>query len=312
MSTNSPAAWTMSIALHALVAGLLALVAYTANLNADKPPRILELVAGAGDNYMATEAPALGTPDGVVSLKVPAIAPTPAPITPAPQPQPQPQPQEDVSPIVPAPPPVKKAEPKVPPPKPKEADPATNFKQQIKTKVQQADRKAKAEAAKERKRIEKEQARISKEQFDREHAAKKSASATSSKSTPTKVAMIDAKGIKEGVVGGSRENTKGGAGGTALKSDNTDVLAAYDALFKVNLRRAFEEDRPPGLSDALKVTIEVRSNADGSLSGGRVVNPSGIAEFDRAVLDALRRMRMPPRPDKRSETVSLVFTMREG
>ena len=101
----------------------------------------------------------------------------------------------------------------------------------------------------------------------------------------------------------------GGAGGKALKSDNDDVLAAYDALFKQRLRAEFEP--PPGLSDSLKAEIEVRSNADGSITGGRVTKSSGSPEFDRAVLEALRRVRMPARPDRKSELISFTFTMRE-
>ena len=308
ISPTSARAWMMSITLHGMVLGLIALTTYLAKVNADKPPVILELVAGPGDDYMAKAAPALGTPTGV-SLSIPKqIVPTPEP------PAPTPPPQEEVSPIVPAPvpvpPPVKKEVVKPAPkvtPKPKEADPATNFARQIKTKVDAADRKAKKDAAKERK---KEQDRISKAEFDRMNAAKKVASAAP-KGTPSKtLKKIDTKGITDGLVGGSSDS-KRGAGGKALTSDNSDVLAAYDALFKINLRRAFEEERPPGLSDALKVTIEVRSNADGSLSGARVAKASGSAEFDRAVLDALRRMKMPPRPDRTAEVLAFEFTMRE-
>ena len=121
--------------------------------------------------------------------------------------------------------------------------------------------------------------------------------------------LIDAEGIAKGVVGGSTANKVGGASGKALKTDNTDILAGYDALFKQRLRAEFEP--PPGLSDTLKVEIEVRSNADGSLTGGRVAKSSGSPEFDRAVLEALRRVKMPPRPDKKSETIEFIFNMRE-
>ena len=102
---------------------------------------------------------------------------------------------------------------------------------------------------------------------------------------PVKVAKIDAEGIAKGVVGGSTANKVGGAGGKAMKADHDDVLGAYDALFKQRLRAEFEP--PPGLSDSLQAEFEVRSDSDGTLSGGRVIKSSGNPDFDRAVLEAL-------------------------
>jgi TonB family protein len=42
-----------------------------------------------------------------------------------------------------------------------------------------------------------------------------------------------------------------------------------------------------------------------------VAKSSGSAEFDRAVLDAIRRVKMPPRYDKKSDNVEFTFSMRE-
>ena len=189
--------------------------------------------------------------------------------------------------------------------------PPPNFKKKLQRDVIVAESKAKREIKKEReaeaKKAAEEQKKLTKEEYDRQNKTKTVASAN--KSNPTKAPKIDAEGIAKGVVGGSTANKVGGAGGKALKTDNTDVLAGYDALFKQRLRREFEP--PPGLSDSLKVEIEVRSNADGTLTSARVAKSSGSAEFDQAVLDALRRVRMPARPDKKSETIEFIFTMRE-
>jgi colicin import membrane protein len=231
-----------------------------------------------------------------VSLEIPAPEPQP----PAPKPAPlAPEPAEVPPPAVPkptAPVPTK--------------TPVTDFKKKIVRDVIRAESKAKQEIKKERaaekKRLEEEQKRISKAEFDRANKAK---APVPGKQAPTKVAKIDVEGIVKGVPGGSTANKVGGAGGKALTSDNDDVLAAYDALFKQRLRAAFEQ--PPGLSDSLKVTIEVRSHSDGGLSNPRVVKTSGSAEYDQAVIDAVRRVRMPVRPDHKTELVELIFTMRE-
>jgi TonB family protein len=99
-------------------------------------------------------------------------------------------------------------------------------------------------------------------------------------------------------------------GARALQSNADDVLESYYALFKQRLRAEFEP--PPGLSDSLKATVSVRSNSDGSLSNARIVRGSGSRDFDRAVLEAIQRVRMPARPETRkTETIEFIFTMRE-
>lgn len=290
----------LSATLHAVVAGVLIAFSYVTQQQVKNMPQILELVAGEGDNFGAKVAPALGTPGGV-KLDIPAPpAPKiePAPLTPveeppiarAPEPAPTPPPKA-------APAPTKA----VPPP------PAPNFAQQIRRKLIRAESKAKADVAKERKaeakRVEEEKKRMTKAEFDKLNKAKTPAGA------PTKVARIDAEGIAKGVVGGSTTNKVGGAGGKALTSDNEDLLGAYFALFKQRLKVAFEA--PDGLSDTLEVVVRVTSNADGSLTNPRVVKSSGSAEFDRAVVAAIRRVTMPARPDRKSEPIDIPFSMRE-
>lgn len=291
----------LSATLHGVVVALLLLFSYVVNLQMDEQPKIFELVAGEGDNYMAREAPALGVPGGV-KVPIPA-APEPRPAPPDPAPQ-------ELAPATPPP----QAVPKIPTPTPtKQKETAvTDFKKKLQRDLIRADSKAKREIKKEHeaeaKRVAEEQKRMTKEEFDKANKAK-SAPAPAGKSGQPKVAKIDAEGIAKGVVGGSAANKVGGAGGKALTSDNDDLLAGYYSLFKQRLRAEFEP--PPGLSDALKATIEVRSNADGSLASWRIVKSSGSSEFDRAVLDAIRRVKMPARPDKKSELIEFDFTLRD-
>lgn len=312
MTDGSSRGFLISATLHGIAAALL-LFSFITTRNEDEKPKVFELVAGEGDNYMAREAPALGSPGGV-TLELPkAPEPKPAP--------PQPAPQEVIAPAPrPSPPEPKVVTPE--PPKPPVTT-APDFKKKLRRDLIVAESKAKLEIKRKREADARREAQakreadarkaaddqkpMTKEEFDRANKTKKST--TPGKSSPVKVAKIDAEGIAKGVVGGSTANKIGGAGGKALKVENDDVLAAYDAMFKQRLRTEFEP--PPGLSDSLKVEIEVQSNADGSLSGGRVAKSSGSAEFDRAVLDALRRVRMPPRPDKKGESIGFIFTMRE-
>lgn len=320
MSDGSGKGFLFSATLHGIVAALM-FFGFVLKREGSETPKVFELVAGEGDNYMAREAPALGTPGGV-SIEIPSVPePTPSP--------PEPSPPVEIVPAPPAtPPPTPKV---VTPAPPKNAETTVpDFKKKIRRDIIVAESKAKQAVkrqreaelkkqreaelkkqreaeAKEAKRRADDEKRMTKEEFDR--ANKSRTKVASAKGTPVKVTKIDAEGIAKGVIGGSKANKTGGAGGRALKSDHDDVLAAYDALFKQRLRAQFEP--PPGLSDSLKVEIEVRSNADGTITGATVAKSSGSAEFDQAVLDALRRVRMPPRPDRKSELIEFIFTMVE-
>jgi colicin import membrane protein len=291
----------LSATLHGVAIALALLFSYTASRQDREAPKILELVAGEGDNFAAREAPALGTPGGI-KVSVPE-APTPRPAPPEPVAPVTP------TPVAPTPPPVTKAT-----PAPKAAVVANpdvpDFKKKIQRAIVVGDSKAKLQIKKEReaeaKRLAEEKKRMTKEEYDRSQKNK----STSAAAATAKIAKIDGEGIAKGVVGGSVNNKVGGAGGKALRNDSDDVLGMYYSMFKTRLRAEFES--PPGLSDSLKATVEVRSNLDGSLTNLRIVRGSGSRDFDAAVLDAIRRVKMPPRPsDKKAETIEFVFTMRE-
>ena len=99
MTAQSPSAYFSSATLHAVVVVLLLGAAWVASQQTREPVKVFEVVAGAGDNYAATVAPAFGSPDGdrfkvAVAPESPAkIAepePAPTPIAPAPVPEPPP------------------------------------------------------------------------------------------------------------------------------------------------------------------------------------------------------------------------------
>ncbi|MBL9200820.1 MAG: hypothetical protein JNL39_09955, partial [Opitutaceae bacterium] len=209
---QSPGAFVLSLTLHLLLLGLALFFGYFARTT-DEPARVLELVAGEGDNYIATEAPALGSSEGI---KMPAQPRPPAPVEPTPAPP---------APVTPTPPAAVT-------PAPSSEQPIPNLKKDVQRAVANANAKAKREILKERaaekKREDEEKKRLTKEEFDRQNKAR-------SASTPTKVASakapkVDAEGIAKGVVGGSTANKIGGAGGKAMTASPDSVLEAYYAL----------------------------------------------------------------------------------
>jgi colicin import membrane protein len=123
------------------------------------------------------------------------------------------------------------------------------------------------------------------------------------------VPKINAKGIANGVLGGSSRST-GGQGGTALTAAQHSALDAYVARLVTALRQNHE--KPPGLSDLLDADVEFFIAADGSISSLHIVRSSGNTAFDLSCLDAFRRMgSIGAKPDGRSATWTLTFKMKD-
>jgi colicin import membrane protein len=274
MSAQSPGAYGLSALLHGAVVALILFFSYAASNIAQDTPKILELVAGEGDNYAATAAPALGSAGGV-KLQAPPV--TRAEVPPAPK--------AETSPIQSAPPEAPPA-----PAKPAKAAKPVDLVADLK----------RVEARRE-KRLE------AKYQKEREAELRKEAAAAKA---DAKVAHIDAEGIREGVLGGSTENKVGGAGGKALTREEGSELDAYFSLLKARIK---ENHTPPeGVSDSLEARLEFFVAADGSLSHVRIIRSSGNSEFDRSVTEACEQTRsIGPRPDGRSETVQMTFKIHE-
>ena len=279
MGPTSSSAYLLSALMHGLVAALLLLFTYSCQQQVAEPQKILELVAGPGDNYAATVAPALG---GSAGVKI--AVPEPLPVVKQPEPA-----APEVSPVTPAPEPIIT---KAPPVK-SSTPPIPDISRQIKKKIIRAESTAKLAIKKAR---EAEQKRLTKEEFDRMNKAK--------------VQRIDAEGIAKGVLGGSTANKVDGANGKALTSEEGGQLERYFAFLKQELKRALE--KPPGLSDTLVAIAEMRIAADGTLSDARIKRSSGSEEFDHAVLEAIAHVHsIGPRPDGKSELINISFRMHE-
>lgn len=290
MQPTSPSAFLLSTALHGVGVALVLLFTYGVHRSVNESPKIFELVAGEGDNYMATEAPALGTPGGV-GIAMPEMAvvkaapPEPSPVVAAPLPEPV---------IERAP--VKAA---------KAPDAIPDLQKLVKQKAaitqirkEANDRRARAVAERKAKEAALKSQRMTKADFDKQNKAKASTAKKGGASAP-KIAKIDAEGIAKGVIGGSTANKVGGAGGTALTRTEGDAVDAYTALLQLRIQSELNEK--PGVGAGLVVEVEIRILANGTLTGIRITRSSGSQDFDQVVKEALAALRMPPRPAGLSE-----------
>jgi len=287
VNAHSPRAYFLSTFFHAFVIALILLIGLAANQNPQETAKVFELVAGTGDNYGATVAPAIGVPDGV-KMTVPAPPSSPAP----------PAIPQQSAPIAEAP--------SIPVPKPP-ANPTpakTNQPPDFTKVVQSAEKKKLARIeAQYRRQLAKEAAaekkqRESYDQYLKEHG--------SPSANPPRV---DSEGIAGGVVGGSTANKVGGAGGKALSREEQDLLDSYFAMLKSRVKENLVP--PAGVSDRLEAQVEFYLSADGGLSRVRIVRSSGNSDFDESVIEAFRHTQMPARPDHRSDMDTLTINMRD-
>ncbi|HEY0945933.1 MAG TPA: cell envelope integrity protein TolA [Opitutaceae bacterium] len=310
MTARSPSAYITSTVLHLLIVAVLALGAYWMRPK-EETPTVFELVAGFGDNYAATQAPAAGNTTAPVAIKVD----IPEPPTPAVTPQPEPTP---ITPVAPEPAPViqpvpeKKAAAPAPTP-PKLPNYAKDVARLADKRAANVEKKFRAEqarkAAAEAKKAAEEQKRMTKEEFDRLNAKKPTATSKTSKSGPIRTAKIDVEGITGGVVGGSTANKTGGAGGKALEVQNRDLTQAYIMMIMERIRESVLE---AGITDLLSARVQFRVSQWGTLSEATILTSSGSTDFDRAVLEAFRTIgKMPPPPSKQAEVFAVNLTLSE-
>src|SRR5580704_5550782 len=203
MTARSPSALAISALLHASVALVVLLGIFFSQQHAPVQPVIFELVAGEGNNYGATEAPALGSSDGALKLNVPKVKLAPLQATPRVVETAQPVPIQ------------------VP-------DFAKLLKRNEALQIKKAKAQAKAEQEAETK--------LSKAEFDRLHRNSSTPKTASVSTRVAKMPRIDAQGIAKGVVGGSTANKTGGAGGQALTRQEHSLLDSYKAFVRQQLK----------------------------------------------------------------------------
>jgi colicin import membrane protein len=311
MSTHSTSSYSLSLLLHGAFIAALVFTAFAFKENAkNETTKIFELVAGAGDNWGATEAPAIGTPDGVKfqpSAK-PVMQPKPEPVAP-----PQPEPVA-ASPVEPSPvvatvvePPVKapKVEPKktTPPQKTfaQQVEQVANRKEkQLMTKYRREEQaRAKKEADAEAKRKAAEAAAAKKMSYDEFSKANPKKVASNTKSGTPSYEKVSAKGLAGGVDGGTTD--KPGADGKVLSRAEQDQLSTYFAFLKQKVKDAHVT--PLGVTNQPSARVSFHVSAGGTISQVKIIRSSGNTEFDLSVIAAFKAVgSIGARPDGRSDT----------
>lgn len=296
MRENTANSVAVSLAIHAFVAGAIFLATYFVSKQVKEAPVIFELVAGdrtePGDHL---EAPPLGSPDQPVKLEVPIVetVPTVADEPPAEVPVVQTQPEEP-APTPPAPTPEKvktptKAVEKVP------EKPKSNPKPKPPTSLANAVKQSQ---------------RISYKDYLKKHPTPKAPAVKAG--TPGKAATgprIDTAGIANGVRG-STSKSRSGEGGTALTREQQDQMSTYISMLIQELKKAHEP--PPGVSDRLEARVTFDITASGAILNPRISKSSGDKAFDDSVIEAFLRMHsIGPTPNRRSDTWTVTFRMRD-
>jgi colicin import membrane protein len=121
---------------------------------------------------------------------------------------------------------------------------------------------------------------------------------------------IDSKAISSALTESPTNNHLSGAGGKALTQPNPNAIAAYVAMLVQRLRAAHQN--PEGVGDRLQTTVTFYLGADGTISGLKIVGPSGNPGFDQSVLAAFEAIgRLPPPPTGFAGQRTLAFKVRE-
>jgi colicin import membrane protein len=288
-----PGAFVVSAGLHVAVVVALLLMLWRSRREPPPVPQIFELVAGAGDNYAATEAAAAATPappTETVNVELPeappvitkelVLPPPPAPVverTPPPKVEPKIEPKVEP----------KKAETKQPAPKkaePKKVEPKKEEPKKTESLVRPT----------------------TFQDFVKKEGTPKAAP-KAAPPAPIRAKSIDVDRVVQGVAGGSTA-VKAGASGTALSVAPNDQ--AYVAMILDRIRRSMEA---AGVTELSEARIEFRVAANGELSAPRILRSTGSAAFDQALITAFRTIRpIGPPPSQRAEFFSVTIRMREA
>jgi TonB family protein len=282
MQAKSPSSFVVSLTLHGFVAALIFVTTiYVAQQN--KPPVIFELVAGPPTAPDELVAPALGNSSTAVNLEIPK--------TELPAPQIEQAPEEATA---------------APEPETREETPAKPVPPKPAAKPAVTKPKADNTIMKEMKKS----AKVSYQDYLKKHPPPKPSAGAPVQQRSANVPRIDAKGIANGVRGGSTANTRGGGGGKALTREEQSQLNTYISFLLNALKEAHEP--PSGVNDQMEAKVTFDITASGAILNPRISKSSGDREFDESVLEAFRRVRsIGPTPNGKADTWTVTFRMKD-
>lgn len=198
MQERAPTAFFFSMLLHGTVVALIAALAFFVQHQTRPPMQVFELVAGPPTDPTATEAPALGRPEGTVEVKV-------------------------NQPVTPRAPVVAETAPPAPPKPAAIEKPSATARTEVKTTVHAPSHR--------------EIQRMTYKEYVKRYGLPVKPSASPGGGAQARPApKIDVRGIAEGVIGGS-SRSKGGGGGHALTAAQRSELEAYIARLVLALRQ---------------------------------------------------------------------------
>lgn len=283
---SHPAYWS-SLALHGAIVGAIVVAGLMFSQSRQAAPQVFELVAGQGDNYMATQATALGAEDGVKFD---------APEVPAP---PEPQGDHALHPPETAPleavPPAKLTPMKHAASAKDLATGAVNFRKALQHAQIVGESRIKMREIRERR--------------EREKQARLAAQAAARKAGVSYEAFLRqqaAKGRAGGVVHGT--SMEAGAGGKALTAEQQDAMAAWAELLRERWRDSFVP--PADFTESMVAHVKWVVGADGSISRVHITHSTGNAAFNDAVIDALQHISIPPPPSHRGDDYEADFSLK--
>ncbi|MFH1499939.1 MAG: energy transducer TonB [Verrucomicrobiota bacterium] len=275
MNDRYAGSFFLSLLLHLALAVLLFALVYLLRTEEPEQTQLFEVVAGPGDDYQATEAPAAEQPeDPRFEMELPEPLPEPPIVIPEPIVEPVPVPPRPT----PAPP-----KPTPAPPKPTPAP--------TKPKPTPAPRQT-----------------MTKEEFDKKFGKTSNASQnTPPKAPPVKPRLVDPGAVTDGL----RNTTSPGNSGDALTAQLQNQMDAYFARLLALLKK--NHQKPPGLSDQLVTTVSYHVSAAGRVSQVRISRSSGNQAFDDSVLAAFASLpsTLGARPDGKSGSREVNFRMKD-
>jgi colicin import membrane protein len=315
-SDHSSPAFGSSVLLHAGVIAVVLVAGYLFDRTPPPGPKIFELVAGEGNNYMATAASKLGD-ENAPDLKVPNVAAAaPRPTVVPPLAPPLPVPPAPTTPATATPAPVTPAPAKT---HRSSVPPASESQKAAKTPLPRntaPDFKKVLTKASNRKethelwlaRVQAEKARKAEEKRLRDEAHKQKMSYDDYLKSLGKAGPQTAKsrGVRGGVARGT--SLSAGAGGKALTREMADAFDAWFSLLQQQLKENFLP--PPDFTESMTAQVEFHLATDGTISRVHIARSSGSAAVDSAIADAFTRVRMPPPPDHKADDDSLEFSLR--